>query len=434
MKILAKITTYNKKYEDYGVKFEDCGNAISINPHQTYQTHRGFGGAFTEASAYIYSLLSKEQKKEVCKALFSSQGLNYNLGRLTIGSCDFSLGEYDYIENQDLNTFSLKHEEKYLFPFLRDALVEHELSFIAASWSPLAYMKDNHDKCHGGHLLLEYYDDYAAYLVEYIKNMRKMSVNISAITMQNEPEATQIWESCVFNAKQEACLAKKVIKKLKEEKLDTKIFIWDHNRDVIKKRVESTIKYLSNEDYAGVAYHWYDNSAFEQLSEVHHMIPEKDLLFTEGCVELLLLRKDAEGKGSMQNAMRYAHNYILDCLNYSNGFIDWNLLLDSNGGPNHVGNFCEAPIMFDTKNKQLIYNYSYFAIKQFSQFITPNSKRIYVSKHENINIVAYHTPENKIVIIIVNEFADTNLTFKIENEYISCYSLKDSIVSIAVSR
>lgn len=428
MKVVAKITTSELRYENLEIEEKIEKNNIKIDTNVKYQTHKGFGGALTESSAYVYSLLSSEQKEEFINAVFGKDGLNYNMARLTIGSCDFSLASYDYIIDQNLDTFNLEHEKKYLFPLLFRILKMRDMTFMASSWTPLAFMKDNNDKCHGGHLKEEFYDEYAEYLVTYIKKMRELNVNITSMTIQNEPEAVQVWESCLFDEKSEAKLAKCIKNHLNEKELNNiKLFIWDHNRDVIKRRIANTLKYLNESDFDGVAYHWYDNWAFSQLTEIHKMLPHKDIFFTEGCVELLINNNQS---GAFSNGMRYAKNFILDCLNYTNGFFDWNILLDSNGGPNHVGNYCEAPIMYDIKHKKLIYNYSYLMIKHFSNFVLPNARRIHISQIKGINTVAYENEDGTIAIIIVNDYQNMPISFEIDNQHISCYSRKDSVISI----
>jgi glucosylceramidase len=169
---------------------------VNVFDHVKYQEVLGFGGAFTESSAYLYSLLSKEDKRKFLELYFDREkGIGYNFGRSHINSCDFSISIYSSVEDGDktLETFNLDREKKYILPFLKDALeyCDEEIVLFASPWSPPAYMKDNNDMLHGGKLLEEYKSVWAHYYAKYIKAMALEGVKMSAITIQNEPNATQ---------------------------------------------------------------------------------------------------------------------------------------------------------------------------------------------------------------------------------------------------
>ena len=122
-------------------KMQDCMHVVNVYPDVTYQTMRGFGGAFTESAAHNYAGMSDARKKEMIQAYFGGGGLRYNLGRLHMGSCDFALGNYAYVEEGDgaLSTFSIAHDEKEILPLVKDAqeACGKEMAFMAAPWSCL---------------------------------------------------------------------------------------------------------------------------------------------------------------------------------------------------------------------------------------------------------------------------------------------------------
>ncbi len=402
---------------------------VIINPNIKYQKHLGFGGALTEASCYIYSLLSNKQKEQVLSLLFKEEGLNYNYGRVTIGSCDFSLGMYDYFENDKLD---YTHEDKYLFPFLNDIYKIKALNLFASSWSPPSRFKDNNSRLNGGKLKKEHYHDYASYLVNYCKMMKDRNYNLKAMSIQNEPEAKQVWDSCLFSPKEEQELALLLKGQLELENVDLDLYIWDHNRDVIVKRVQETLNNKKiNNVIKGIAYHFYDQDCHQELAKLHKLYPDKNILFTEGCIELLLQKN---GNDQYKNGLRYAKNYLLDSLNYSQGFIDWNVLLDSEGGPNHVGNFCEAPLMFNKKTKELIINPSYYAIKHFAHFIKENAYRIDVQNKTDVLITAYKNEDDSIVVVLLNLKNKQDINIKIDKININCCVDAFSIATILLSR
>mgnify|MGYP003298862416 CR=1 FL=1 len=230
----------------------------------------GFGGCFNETSAYNYSLLSEENKKKVIKALFSSEGLAYNFCRLCIGSSDFYLRSYCYVEDNDfdLKTFSIDKDKEYVIPFIKDALKSRngDIKFLASPWSPPAWMKTNNERLHGGHLKPEYYELYAEYLCKYLFAYKKEGINIEYLTIQNEQKATQTWESCVFSTDEEVSFAKVFKKVSNSYGLDIKLLCWDHNKE---RLVERAIKPLSeNNLFYGAAYHWYSGDYFDSISVV----------------------------------------------------------------------------------------------------------------------------------------------------------------------
>lgn len=429
-----KITIYESTESNYFIKkeiadifssFEEAN--IIIEENIKYQSIIGFGGAITESSAYVYSLLSPKQKKEFINAVFSQEGLNYNLGRLSIGSNDFSLGSYNYLTED--KHFTLKHEEKYLFPILNDIKKIKEISYMISSWSPLKEQKTNNDIYHGGSLKAECYDEYALYLVTYIKEMLKKGFKIKYMTMQNEPLAIQVWESCIFTPEEEAKLIQVVHKLIVKNNLPIDIYLFDHNKDVIVERIQQTLKNNDIINYVkGIAYHWYDNGMHENLTKLHQLYSQLNLLFNEGCIELLVFKDN----NAFLHGLRYAREYIRDINNFSNGFIDWNILLDEKGGPNHVGNYCEAPIQYDREKKKLIYNPSYFAIKHLAHFIKDKAKRISCTTSLDIDICAFENQENEYIIVILNTSKEKDLKISFKNKKINLKIPTNAIISIVI--
>ncbi len=411
--------------------------SLKVNLKEQRQMMFGFGGALTPASAYVYHQMSKENKQKFLKAVYSKQGLNYNLGRVCIGSSDFSVSSYDYL-NED-GSFNYAMEETLLFPFLDDIYQYKKLKLMASPWTPPKQYKDNNDYYHGGHLKEDCYQKYADYLVNYVLMMKKRGYLIQYLTMQNEPEANQIWESCLYSPEQENKLLLKVYEEFKNYRInDVKLYLFDHNRDTILKRAIACFKNQKvRKIVEGIAYHFYDRDQFKELSKVKHRFAEKNLLFSEGCIELLVLdSKDPTRQiGKFKNGLVYAINYLNDCNNYSNGFIDWNVLLDKNGGPNHVGNYCEAPILYHQDKQQLIFNASYYIIYHFAHFIKKGAKNIKIQhRRKNFLISGFINPDHSIVIIYLN-LADKkrNINIEIESQNIQICLKPCSISTMVIN-
>ena len=248
MKIIKSIPNENRYFEE--VIIED-GNIDSITEPAIinvfdefeYQTVLGFGGAFTESAAYNYAQLTDEQKKDFMIKTFSRKdGIGYNFGRTHINSCDFSLDIYTYVErgDRDLSTFNIERDRKYIIPFIKDALeyCSDELVLFASPWSPPDYMKENEIAIRGGALKEEYMPVWARYYAKYIKAMREEGINISAITVQNEPNAKQPWESCSYSPEDERDFIENYLDPILDEEglSDIKIMIWDHNKERVYDR------------------------------------------------------------------------------------------------------------------------------------------------------------------------------------------------------
>ena len=403
------------------------GTTVFVDSSKEFQTHMGFGGAFTEASAHVYANTSKENQAKIIEAYFDKEkGLAYNMGRTTVGGCDFALGYYSYVEDGDktMDSFDMSHDDAQIVPMIKaaEAKAGQKLTYLASPWSPPAYMKDTKDVDHGGKLLDEYYPVWAKYIVKYIKGLKERGIDINMLTTQNEPEAVQPWASCEYDATEEARLAVDyVYEELKKEGLenDVKILIWDHNRDGLYRRTRETLAYPGAKDVVwGAAYHWYVSEKSENLSMVKDAFPQMHLLFSEGCVEVMNVSggtSSKEGIGSWTHGETYGRNMINDFNNYNEGWLDWNLLLDERGGPNYVENFCEAPITLDRNNDEVIFNWSYYYIGHLSRYIKPGAKRILSRndiEHDVFNL-AYKNPDGSIVVVVQNE-ADEAKPFILE--------------------
>lgn len=396
--------------------------SIELNQNHHFQTVSGFGGAFTEAAAYNFSKLSKDQQAHVLTLYFDPlTGLRYSLGRIAMNSCDFALENYTYVDEFDttLESFSIEREKQWVIPMIQQAqaIAQSNISICASPWSPPGWMKTNHQMNHGGQLKEEFYPLWAQYFAKFIKAMAAEEISITAVTAQNEPAAVQVWDSCIYSPEEEGRFVLDHLgPTLHQEQLGhIDIYIWDHNRDIIVERVRPILEDPRANTYIhGVAFHWYVSEEFQNLAMVKELFPHTHLLFTEGCIE------GGTKLGTFASGERYMRNMIGDFSNGCEGYIDWNLLLDVEGGPNHVGNFCDAPILCDLDNDQVFVNSSYYAIGHFSKFVDVNATRIASStNHPFVQQVAFQTPSGDIVIVLQNETDDaTSININDSNQTI----------------
>ena len=396
--------------------------SVFVEPKKTFQNFMGIGGAITDASAEVFSKLNKEKQQEFLNAYYDKEkGIGYSLLRTTIHSSDFASESYTYIAEGDkeLKTFSIEHDRKYRIPMLKEAIktAGGKLLLYVSPWSPPAFMKSNGSMLKGGVLLPEYYQSWANYYAKFIKAYEKEGMPIWGLTIQNEPMATQTWESCIFSAEAERDFLKNFLgPTMKKEGLgDKKIVVWDHNRDLMNHRANVIFSDAEASKYAwGMGFHWYETWAggapmFDNVRKVHEDYPSKNLLFTEGCVE----KFDADKYQFWANGERYGSNMIHDFNNGTVGWTDWNILLDQNGGPNQVVNFCFAPIHADTTSGELIYTPSYYYIGHFSKFIRPDAKRVSTAvSRSNLISTSFLNKDGKMVTVVMNQ-SDKNITYNL---------------------
>ena len=390
----------NKKDEKMPDRFEN--ELINVYPDILYQQILGFGGAITEAAGYCYSRLPQDKKNKFIEDYFSHNGLNYSLVRLPIGSSDFSLEPYSYSNKADLSDFSIEKDKEYILPLLKDANQNNNLTIFSSPWSPPKFMKNTKMLFFGGKLRTKYKQTMADYFVKYILDYQKEGFDIKYVTIQNEPNAIQPWESCIYNAEEESDFAVNYLyPTFVKNNIDTKILIWDHNKERLYARAIAEFSVPgAKEKIAGMGYHYYSKDHFENIRLVREQFPDKILIHTEGCTGF----SDVNSPDEYQNGEIYAHDIIGDLNAGSNGYIDWNIMLDSKGGPNHKKNYCKSPIMLNQDENDFIKTSSYYYIGHFSKFIEPSSTRIAFSNYsENLEITTFKNPDNSIVVVILNK-------------------------------
>ena len=395
--------------------------AVFVNPKKTFQEFLGIGGAITDASSEVFATLNKEQQEEFLQAYFGKNGINYTIIRTSIHSSDFGLGSHTYVDEGDaaLKTFSIEKDKEKRIPFIKRAieLIEDDLVFYASPWSPPAFMKTNKNMLRGGKLLPEFRQAWANYYAKFIKAYEDEGIPVWGLTIQNEPMAVQRWESCIYTAEEERDFLKNYLgPTLEKEGLgDKKIVVWDHNRDLISERANTIFEDPEASKYAwGIGFHWYETwtgglPKYENLKNIKESFPSKNMLFTEGCQEGF----DTERMHYWPNAERYGNSMINDFNSGVVGWTDWNILLDERGGPNHVQNFCFAPIHANTKTSELTYTPTYFYIGHFSKFINPGAKRVSTTtSRTSLESTSFLNSDGSLVTVVMNK-TDAKINYKL---------------------
>ena len=379
---------------------------VWVDPERRFQTIEGFGGAFTEAAAVTWLALGAAQREALLRACFDPvHGHGYTLCRVHMSSCDFSLGNYAHAATPGdlaLDSFSIDRDRQALLPFIQAArrVAGRPIRLLASPWSPPAWMKTNQAMNGGGRLLPECRAAWAQCYVRFIQAYAAEGVPVWGVSVQNEPMASQRWDSCLYTAEEERDFVRDHLGPALEGAGlgHVRIVIHDHNRDDM---VERASVILADPEAArhvwGTGFHWYVEDHFDHVQRLHDAWPDKRLLFTEGCQE------GGPHIGSWELGERYARSMIQDLNHWTVGWIDWNLLLDAQGGPNHAGNFCSAPILADTANDTLLRQSSYDYVGHFARHVRPGARRVLcAATKEVLEAAAFVDLDGSVAVVVMN--------------------------------
>ena len=267
--------------------------SLGLDEDTEYQTWLGTGSSFTEAAAIAVSpALTCKTGGGLPLALRSGSRAWVYPRRIHINSCDFSLGNWDYVETGDtaLRTFSLERDEELLFPLVRRAerALGQPIQLVASPWSPPAWMKTNATMLHGGQLIAKHAGVWANYLIRYIQEATERGLTIWGLTVQNEPQAVQVWESCIYSGEEQRDFIRDHLGPALEanDMSHVKLMAWDHNKDLLNEFCAPILDDPETAKYVwGAAFHWYSGDEFENLAQFHERYPDKSLIFSEGCME-----------------------------------------------------------------------------------------------------------------------------------------------------
>ena len=414
---IKKYTTdiFNNKFfqEESVPLITDCreeNNIINIHPEIELQDWLGLGGALTNSTCYNLNKLSKELQNEIINSYFKK--LNYSFLRLPIGSTDFSLNSFpDYLSDFENNVKIIQEIKKV-----------KDIEIIATPWSPPAEYKNN-NSLYGGKLQKDKYANYADYLIKFIDDYNFMNIKINYICVQNEPFAKQSWESCTYSIEElKEFMYKYLIPKLK----DTKIMLWEHNKDNLYNIVKDL--YEKNSNVNAVGFHWYTGAFFEELDLIKQKFPELLLFETEMCCGYSKYNR----KKWVTDAEYYLNEIIGGIKHNLNAFIDWNMLLDFKGGPNHKKNFCKSPIILDKKGKGFVKTPIYYYLKHIG--LAGKAKNVATSNYvRDCNPQVIALKNDKLYITVLNKGNDKKkINVRVANTFFNDQIKRHSVVTYVV--
>lgn len=383
---------------------------IDIDVSQTYQTVDGFGYTLTGGSAEVINAMSASKKQELLQELFGSgeNSIAVSYLRISIGASDLNSSVFSYNDldpgqtDVNLTKFSLE-KDRGVINLLKEILaINPNIKILGSPWSAPVWMKTNGSSI-GGSLKPEYYDVYAKYFVRYIQAMKNEGITIDAITVQNEPLHGGNNPSMVMTAAEQATFVKQSLgPAFKNASINTKIIVYDHNCD----RPDYPIAVLSDTDASpyidGAAFHLYGGD-ISALSSVRNTFPTKNVYFTE---------QWTASNGNFGGDLKWhTKNVIIGSMrNWSKNALEWNLANDPQFKPFTPGgcSMCKGAITVNS-SENFTRNVSYYIIAHASKFIPQNSVRIASTQPGNLATVAFKRADGKLVLIVENDGANSEI-------------------------
>nr|CAB3248398.1 glucosylceramidase-like [Phallusia mammillata] len=408
---------------------------ITLNKTIKYQTIKGFGGAITDAATVNIKNLTSRTQEQLIKAYFGPMGIEYNLGRVPMASCDYSTRKYTYLDTPNdfnLSTFELAKEDMMLkIPVLKSIhqVSSRNISLYASPWTAPAWMKTNNDEIGRGWLKGtagdKYHKTWAQYFIKFFEEYKKQGITFWGVTAQNEPSngllISSKWQSTGFTPEMQRDFIKSDLGpalKASEFK-NVKLMILDDQRLFLPS---FPLTVLSDKDAAqyvsGIGIHWYWDWLVgpEVLADTHEKLPGYFMLATEAC------NKDTPQPdlGNWETGEKYSNDILDNLNNWAVGWVDWNLCLNLAGGPNWAQNFDDSPIITNATGDEFYKQPMYYHMGHFSKFLVEESVRIKstIQGNSDLKFVAVERPDGSLVLVVLNS-STKDVTFNVVQDNLS---------------
>ncbi len=392
----------------------DLSEGIVIDTSQRFQSILGFGAAFTDGSCYTLSQMPVNGRQSLMRELFSPAEMNLSVGRCCVGASDYSRNLFSYDDaagDSAMQHFSTAHDDAYILPVLREArALQPSLFLLSSTWSPPGWMK-MYGSMLGGFMSGRHLQDYAMYYAAFLESYRAKGVPIQALTTGNEVEVGQqegSMPATYWTAEMEADFIRDHLGPLlRQRKLDTKIWLLDHNYD-LWKRVLWQLNDPGLRKYVdGIAWHGYVGTP-DMVSRVHGQHPEVPMYWTEG-------GPDYPNPAYETEWTRWGNTFTDALANWCRCIIGWNYALDKQGRPN-IGPFqCAGMVTVDSGN--VTRSGQYWAMRHFSQHLRRDAVR--VASHSDatdLRHVAFAQPDGSIVLVLTNSGGERSMSLSIQGQ------------------
>lgn len=428
-------TTKHEKFQSIKAPQWETGKATSpisihLDPSVRYQEVLGFGGAFTDASCYLFHSMTPENRKSLLSDLFGPEGLRLSVGRTCMGSSDYSTKLYSYDESPqpdpDLKRFTLEHDKKWILPTLRDARqVNPDLFLFSSPWSPPGWMKPNRSML-GGCMDTTYFPSYAQYFVKFLQGYIDAGVKTQAVTVQNEVDTNQNGRmpAAVWGQEYEIGFVRDhLAAALRKASLDTQIWFLDHNYNLWGRVVDELSDPEMYKRVDAVAWHGYAGTP-NAMSRVHDAFPDKPCYWTEG-------GPDISSPTYATDWTQWSHTFAGILRNRARCIVAWNLLLDEKGKPN-IGPFsCGGVVTVNSKTQKLSYSGMYHAFPHYSKLIHRGA-HILASWGDlpGIDHVAAQNKDGSHVLVLTNGGLEQHVQCTLASRTLNVVLPPDSITSL----
>jgi glucosylceramidase len=392
-----------------------AADAIVLDPAATKQEILGFGGALTDATCYVLSLLTDSEREAAMHDLFAPGEMAFNVCRTCIGASDYSRNAYTFDESDepdpDLKKFSIDHDRAYILPMLKQARqVNPELFLFSSPWSPPGWMKTGNSML-GGAMRKHSYAPYAQYFVKFLEDYKTGGVTIDAVTVQNEVDADQDGRmpACLWGQEYEIEFVKWHLgPALRKAGIPAKIWVLDHNYALWGRAIDELSDADAYQFIDGIAWHGYAGTV-SAMTAVHDAFPAKNAYWTEG-------GPDYTQPDYQTDYATWAETFNSVLNNWARSITAWNIALDEKGKPN-IGPFsCGGTITIENgtvANASHIITRSgqYWAFAHYSKHIRRGAKvfatdgvgqRAFHGDATPITHTGFRNPDGTHVVVIAN--------------------------------
>ncbi|HEY7099293.1 MAG TPA: glycoside hydrolase family 30 beta sandwich domain-containing protein [Terriglobales bacterium] len=407
------------------------GPTIMLDPDKKFQSILGFGGAFTDAACYMFNQLEPTAREKLFHEMFSPSELGLNVCRTCIGASDYSTEAYTYDEGDadpELKRFSIERDRKYILPILRQArAVNPDLFLFSSPWTPPGWMKSGGSML-GGSMRRRYLGVYAEYFVRFLQAYTADGVPVQAVTPQNEVDTDQDGKmpACIWPQEYEIEFVRKLGPLLKQNGLQTKIWILDHNYNLWGRAIGELEDRELRQHCNAVAWHGYVGQP-AMMTRVHDEYPDVSMYWTEG-------GPDYTSPDYLSDWTKWVSNFNSILRNWCQSITAWNLALDEVGKPN-IGPFpCGGVVAIHSKTKEITRSGQFWALAHFSRFIRQGALRFdSQGTIAGLDHVAFQNPDGKRSLVVSNSAGDQSVLVQHGGMQAELSLKKDSVATLVWS-
>ncbi|XP_021925903.1 glucosylceramidase-like isoform X2 [Zootermopsis nevadensis] len=402
-------------------KAPSTGDVWKVTSSKQYQEIIGFGAAITDSVGINIGSLEKDVRESLLNQYYGPEGIGYTLVRVPLGGTDFSTRFYTYDDgtaDPTLSRFKLADEDyKYKLPYLKYIKQLSNPRVVTVPWSPPEWMIEGRNGTEGFTRLKDiYYQVYAEYFVNFLNAYQKEGINFWGLTLQNEPgNGYYVYfgiNSCGYSPEEQRnFIANNLGPTLQKNNFgNIVIMAGDDQRTFLPESAQVVLDNPAASKFvSGTAVHWYfdDQYPASRLTKLHDLFPDKFILYTEASF-IPDSGSPAVLFGDWGRAERLSKD-ILDVLNHwVTGWIDWNLALNTIGGPTYLNNNLDSPIIVNSTANEFYKQPIFYSLAHLSKFVPPGSKRIQLNStaESGVDNVAFLRPDNIVAVVLLNSKDD----------------------------